>query len=79
MTVTPMERRILLLIVQGETNIGIGHRLGCSQHTIKRKIMALCRTFAARSRVELAVAAIFAGVVTAEGYYATRREVYHVA
>jgi len=60
-TLTRRERDVLRLLVEGHSNGEIANRLAIREQTVKDHVSALPKTFHARSRVALAVAAVRAG------------------
>ncbi|MEJ7687575.1 MAG: helix-turn-helix transcriptional regulator [Variovorax sp.] len=52
-TLTPAERAIVDLLLQGRTNKEIGKQLRKSDETVKRQLAMLMRRIGARNRVEL--------------------------
>lgn len=63
-TLSPRERRILELIVDGCMNREIATRLHLSEQTIKNSVSTLMARLGARNRVQLAALAFRRGLVT---------------
>ena len=59
---TPRERRILKLVVDGCTNEEIAARVHLSTQTVKNQVSALMAKLAVRNRVQLAVYAVRNGL-----------------
>ena len=59
---TPRERDVLALLVEGDTNPEIARKLGIREQTVKDHVSAMCGKFHVRRRVALAVAAVRAGL-----------------
>ena len=59
---TPREREVLELVVDGLANAAIAERLGVSGSTVKFHLASLFAKFGVAGRTELAVAAVRAGV-----------------
>ncbi len=57
-SVTPRERRILKLVVDGCTNEQIAARLHLGTQTVKNEVSALMAKIGVRNRVQLAVYAV---------------------
>jgi DNA-binding NarL/FixJ family response regulator len=53
-TLTPAERAIAGLLLQGRTNKEIGRELGKSDQTVKRQLSILMKRLQVRNRTELA-------------------------
>lgn len=51
---TPAERAVVLLLLQGKTNKEIGKELGKSGETVKRQLGTLMKRARVRNRTELA-------------------------
>jgi two-component system nitrate/nitrite response regulator NarL len=60
---TPREREVLELLADGLSNRAIGTRLGISAHTVKFHVDALLDKLAARSRTQVVVKAVRAGLL----------------
>jgi DNA-binding NarL/FixJ family response regulator len=63
---TTREIEIVTLVVEGLTNPEIGKRLHISARTVQSHVAAAMRKLEARSRTQLAVTALRAGVVPLE-------------
>jgi DNA-binding CsgD family transcriptional regulator len=61
-TLTPREREVLALLVEGASNKEIARALALSVHTVKFHIASLTEKLGARSRVEAVAIAIRAGL-----------------
>jgi DNA-binding CsgD family transcriptional regulator len=61
---TPREREVLDLLVQGLTNRLIGERLGISEHTAKFHVNAILGKLGVESRTEAVAEAARRGLVT---------------
>jgi DNA-binding NarL/FixJ family response regulator len=59
---TQREHDVLVLLVEGNTNVEIARKLGIREQTVKDHVSVLCRRFHVRRRVALAVAAVRAGL-----------------
>jgi DNA-binding CsgD family transcriptional regulator len=59
---TPREREVLGLVIEGHTNQEIAVRLGIQEQTVKAHVSILLDKFHARNRVSLAVAALRKGI-----------------
>jgi DNA-binding NarL/FixJ family response regulator len=57
-SLTPRERRILKLVVDGCTNAQIASRLHLGTQTVKNQVSALMEKIGVRNRVQLAVYAV---------------------
>jgi DNA-binding NarL/FixJ family response regulator len=64
-TLTPREREVLALLIEGASNKEIARALALSVHTVKFHIAALTEKLGARSRVEAVAIAIRSGVIMA--------------
>lgn len=64
-SITPRERQVLDLVVQGFSNRRIARRLVISEHTVKFHVDRLLDKLDARSRTDVAVRAIRGGLVSA--------------
>ncbi len=60
---TPREREVLRLIVEGADNVAIGRELSISPHTVKQYVTNIFEKLGVRSRVQAAVYAVRAGLV----------------
>jgi DNA-binding NarL/FixJ family response regulator len=60
---TPREKDVLLLLVNGADNAAIGMELSISRHTVKQHVTNIFEKLGVRSRVEAAVLAVRAGLV----------------
>jgi DNA-binding NarL/FixJ family response regulator len=58
MTLTPRERQILKLVVEGCTNAQIARRLRLSTQTVKNQLCVLMEKMHVHNRVQLAVRAV---------------------
>jgi DNA-binding NarL/FixJ family response regulator len=58
LSLTPRDRRILKLVVDGCTNVEIAARVHLSTQTVKNEISVLMATIGVRNRVQLAVYAV---------------------
>ncbi|HLE81534.1 MAG TPA: response regulator transcription factor [Dehalococcoidia bacterium] len=65
-SLTPREREVLTLMVEGLTNRKIGAHLDLAEDTVKRHVQALIAKFQASDRTEAAVKAVRAGIVSNE-------------
>ena len=61
---TPREREVLALLVEGLSNRAIGERLGISEHTAKFHVTAVMQKLGAQTRTEAVVKAARLGLVT---------------
>ena len=61
---TPREREVLALLVEGLSNRAIGERLGISEHTAKFHVTAVMQKLSAQTRTEAVVKAARLGLVT---------------
>jgi DNA-binding NarL/FixJ family response regulator len=61
---TPREREVLALLVEGRSNRAIAERLGISEHTAKFHVTALMQKLGAQTRTEAVVKAARLGLVT---------------
>jgi DNA-binding NarL/FixJ family response regulator len=61
---TPRERQVLALLVEGLSNAGIARRLGISDHTAKFHVMAVMQKLDAATRTEAVVKAARRGLIT---------------
>lgn len=61
---TELHVRVLELLAQGHTDRRIASELGVSESTVQRRIREASRVLGARSRVELAVRAVYHGVIS---------------
>jgi len=52
---SPGERRVLHELLEGQTNIAIGRRLGLSDKTVKNHLAHILRKAHCESRLELAI------------------------
>jgi DNA-binding NarL/FixJ family response regulator len=64
-TLTPREREVLALLIEGASNKEIARALALSVHTVKFHIAALTEKLGARSRVEAVAIAIRSGLIMA--------------
>ena len=55
---TPREREVMELVVQGLPNKGIAHQMVISENTVKRHLQSIFSKTGARDRLELAVLAL---------------------
>ena len=55
---SPVQRAVLMLVVEGLSDREIGNRLHYSEHTIDHYVQALRRRVSARNRTALAVWAV---------------------
>lgn len=55
---TPRERQVLALIVEGKTNKAIGAALGIAEGTVKSHIRQMMLTMRVKSRTQMALLAI---------------------
>lgn len=55
---TPRERQVLALIVEGKTNKAIGAALGIAEGTVKSHIRQMMLTMRVRSRTQMALLAV---------------------
>jgi DNA-binding CsgD family transcriptional regulator len=62
---SPREREVLALLIEGASNKEIARALALSVHTVKFHIAALTEKLGARSRVEAVAIAIRSGLVMA--------------
>jgi DNA-binding CsgD family transcriptional regulator len=62
---TPREREVLALLIEGASNKEIARALALSVHTVKFHIAALTEKLGARSRVEAVAIAIRSGLMMA--------------
>jgi DNA-binding NarL/FixJ family response regulator len=62
---TPRQRDVLAMVVDGHSNKQIGQRLGLSEQTVKGHLLAIFRTLNVRNRVQAVQAAVTLGVVSA--------------
>lgn len=62
---TPRQRDVLAMVVDGHSNKQIGQRLGLSEQTVKGHLLAIFRTLKVRNRVQAVQAAQALGVVGA--------------
>jgi DNA-binding NarL/FixJ family response regulator len=62
---TPRQRDVLAMVVDGHSNKQIGQRLGLSEQTVKGHLLAIFRTLNVRNRVQAVQAAQALGVVGA--------------
>jgi two-component system nitrate/nitrite response regulator NarL len=60
---TPREREVLRLIVEGADNVAIGKALSISPHTVKQYVTNIFEKLGVHSRVQAAVHAVRAGLV----------------
>ncbi len=60
---TPREREVLRLIVEGADNVAIGRELSISPHTVKQYVTNIFEKLGVRSRVQAAVYAVRAELV----------------
>jgi two-component system nitrate/nitrite response regulator NarL len=60
---TPREREVLALLVEGMPNRAIGTRLGISEHTAKFHVTAICTKLGARNRSDAVGRALRSGLV----------------
>ena len=60
---TPREREVLQLIVEGADNVAIGQALSISPHTVKQYVTNIFEKLGVRSRVQAAVCAVRAELV----------------
>ena len=60
---TPRERDVLSLLVQGKSNRQIAERLGISEHTAKFHVTAVLQKMGAQTRTEAVVKAARLGLV----------------
>jgi DNA-binding NarL/FixJ family response regulator len=60
---TPRERQVLKLVVNGNTNQGIGVALGISEKTVEKYLESIFTKLDVSSRVEAAVLAVREGLV----------------
>jgi DNA-binding NarL/FixJ family response regulator len=60
---TPRERQVLKLVVDGNTNQGIGVALGISEKTVEKYLESIFTKLDVSSRVEAAVLAVREGLV----------------
>lgn len=61
---TPRERQVLALLVEGLSNPAIAQRLGISDHTAKFHVTAVMQKLGARTRTEAVVKAARRGLIT---------------
>lgn len=61
---TPRERQVLALVVDGNTNQAIGAALGISEKTVEKYLESIFNKLNVSSRVEAAVLAVREGLVT---------------
>jgi two-component system, NarL family, nitrate/nitrite response regulator NarL len=61
---TPREREVLALLVEGRSNRAIAERLGISDHTAKFHVTAVMQKLGAQTRTEAVVKAARLGLVT---------------
>lgn len=59
---TPRQRDVLIMVVDGHSNKQIGQRLGLSEQTVKGHLLAIFRTLKVRNRVQAVQAAQALGV-----------------
>lgn len=55
---TPRERQVLALIVEGKTNKAIGTALGIAEGTVKSHIRQMMLTMRVKSRTQMALLAV---------------------
>jgi two-component system, NarL family, response regulator DevR len=55
---TPRERQVLALIVEGKTNKAIGIALGIAEGTVKAHIRQMMLTLRVKNRTQMAIAAV---------------------
>ncbi len=55
---TPRERQVLALIVEGKTNKAIGATLGIAEGTVKSHIRQMMLTMRVKSRTQMALLAV---------------------
>lgn len=55
---TPRERQVLALIVEGKTNKAIGAALGIAEGTVKSHIRQMMLTMRVKSRTQMALLAV---------------------
>jgi DNA-binding NarL/FixJ family response regulator len=60
---TPREREVLRLIVEGADNVAIGRELSISRHTVKQYVTNIFEKLDVHSRVQAAVYAVRAGLM----------------
>jgi RNA polymerase sigma factor (sigma-70 family) len=64
---SPREQEVLALIVEGLTNREIAAELGIAVNTVRNHVRSVLEKLKVRNRVQAAVYAVRAGLVTAEG------------
>lgn len=65
---SPREREVLALIVEGLTNREIAAELGIAVNTVRNHVRSILEKLDVRNRVQAAVYAVRAGLVSVEGY-----------
>lgn len=63
MHITNREKELLINITKGMTNSEIAAQMFITTHTVKAHIASLFRKFNAKSRLNLAIKAIYCGII----------------
>ncbi|CAB4933857.1 unannotated protein [freshwater metagenome] len=61
--ITPRQREVVALVIEGCTNVEIAGHLQISHRTVQSHVAAAMRQLEARTRTQLAVAALRSGLV----------------